>query len=360
MTKIIGTLSKFILTLLGYIVKKNENIWLFGEANGKLFVSNSKYLYLHILKNHKNIRPIWLTARKDILEEVKNLSGKGYLFNTIHALYYGLIAKVYIHSYGRNDILNYSLTNSIFVNLYHAMPIKKLNIYKRSDDLDIASSKFTLKTRKKIFPNIKKTIITGEPRYDIFFSNTDKRKILKKYSLEKFTNDKIITYLPTFRRFRDSFQPLFKDIPNIKDAVIFEKSHPMEEYHSNSTKGVVNISNLRIDTQELLSITNILITDYSSCYVDFLLTERPVIFYMYDLEEYILKRGLAYHPDEFVSSKICRNETEVLESIKLFLKNPNIGKEKRKEMKNKFHKYQDGNCSERVYQEIIKLSRHVR
>ena len=360
MTKIIGTLSKFILTLLGYIVKKNENIWLFGEANGKLFVSNSKYLYLHILKNHKNIRPIWLTARKDILEEVKNLSGKGYLFNTIHALYYGLIAKVYIHSHGRNDILNYSLTNSIFVNLYHAMPIKKLNIYKRKDDLDIASSKFTLKTRKEIFPNIKKTVIIGELRYDIFFANTDKRKILKKYSLEKYINDKIITYLPTYRHFKDSFQPLFKNIPNLKDAVIFEKSHSMEEYHSNSTKSVVNISNLRIDTQELLSITDILITDYSSCYVDFLLTDRPVIFYMYDLEEYILKKGLFYRPDEFVSSNICRNEIEVLESIKLLLINPNINKEKRKAMKNKFHKYQDGNCSERVYQEIIKLSRHVR
>ncbi|MDP8202565.1 MAG: hypothetical protein P9M11_10560, partial [Candidatus Tenebribacter burtonii] len=112
---ILGVFNKCLLQILGFFFKKNETIWIFGEAGGKQFLSNSKYLFLYIIKYQKKIRPIWFTKKRDIVKEINDLGGEAYIFNSLKALYFGLIAKVYIHSYGRDDILNYSLKNAIFI-----------------------------------------------------------------------------------------------------------------------------------------------------------------------------------------------------------------------------------------------------
>lgn len=359
---ILGIFNKCLLQILGLFLKKNETIWVFGEAGGKQFLSNSKYLFLYIIKYQEMIRPIWFTKKKDIVKKINNLGGEAYLFNSLKAFYFGLIAKVYIHSYGRDDILNYSIRKAIFVNLYHGMVIKKLKQYHRKDDLDIASSELFIKVRRNIFPKIKKIAITGEPRYDVLFNEVDNVAILKKYHLDKYIGKKIISYLPTHRKYRDTYKPLFhkfKNIIKLKDVIIFDKSHPREKNLAKDIfpnyNNVVNISGLYIDTQELLRITDILITDYSSCFVDFLLTERPIIFYAYDLEEFTEKNGFYYNYKKILPGKICYNEHELYNCIQAYLKNPKLDYKKRILGKKKFHKYYDGNCSERVYQEIMKL-----
>jgi len=359
---ILGNMYKLVLLFLGVLITKNKTIWIFGEAGGMQFLSNSKYLFIYILKYQKMIRPIWFTKKRDIVKEVNNLGGEAYIFNSLQALYFGLIAKVYIHSYGRDDILNYSIKNSIFVNLYHGMVIKKLKKYYRKDDLDIASSELFIQIRRNNFPKIKKIAITGEPRYDIFFRKVDKVGILKKYHLEKYIGKKIISYLPTHRSYRNKYKAIFQNFNEIikfRDVVIFYKSHPMEKNMARKVvrnfNNVVNISGLYIDTQELLSITDILITDYSSCFVDFLLTERPVIFYAYDLKEFTEKNGFYVDYKKNVPGKICYNENELYNCIQAYLINPEIDKQRRIKLKNKFHKYQDGQYSKRVFSEIRKL-----
>lgn len=359
---ILGNMCKLILFFLGVFITKNKTIWIFGESGGMQFLSNSKYLFIYILKYQKMIRPIWFTKKRDIVKEINNLGGEAYLFNSLKALYFGLIAKVYIHSYGRDDILNYSIKNAIFVNLYHGMVIKKLKKYYRKDDLDIASSELFIQVRRDIFPKIKKIAITGEPRYDIFFSKVDKVGILKKYHLERYIGKKIISYLPTHRNYRNKYKAIFQNFNEIikfQDVVFFDKSHPMEKNMARDEvrnfNNVVNISDLYIDTQELLSVTDILITDYSSCFIDFLLTERPVIFYAYDLKEFTEKNGFYVDYKKNVPGKICYNESELYNCIQAYLKYPELDYRKRIQGKRRFHKYYDGNSSERVYQEIMKL-----
>ena len=359
---IYGFVIKCILHFIGIFVKKNNNIWIFGQLSGNEFSGNPKYLFINVLKKHKNIRPIWFTKKRDVVKTINDFEGEAYLFNSLKALYYGLIAKVYIHSYGRDDILNYSKINAIFVNLYHGMVIKKLKQYYRKDDLDIASSDITKEVRKKIFINTKKLIITGEPRYDIFYEKIDRITILKKYKLETFHNKVIISYLPTYRKERKNFRPLFfnfNQFSELNDVVLFEKCHYIDKESAinlnTNLKNIVNISNICIDTQELLFITDILITDYSCCFVDFLLMENPIIFYAYDLEEYTKTQGFYYDYEEVTPGIKAYSELEVFQSIKKYLKNPDLDKVKRIKVKDMFHKYQDGNCSERVYREIVNL-----
>lgn len=53
-----------------------------------------------------------------------------------------------------------------------------------------------------------------------------------------------------------------------------------------------------IDANEMLSQIDMLITDYSSIYMDFMLTDRPIYFYWYDYDEYNAVRGVYFKPDE--------------------------------------------------------------
>lgn len=359
---ILGVVNKCLLQILGYFIIKNNSIWIFGEGNGELFVNNSMYLFLHVLEKHKNIHPIWFTKRMKIVKKVNELGGEAYLFNSFKALFYGLIGKLYIHSFGRDDIINYSKKNAIFVNLYHGMVIKKLNQYNRKDDLDIASSKCTMEVRKKMFPNMKKLVITGEPRYDIFHKKINKIEIYKQHQFEEFANKKIISYLPTFRAWRKNYRPIFSDfhrITELDNAVIFERSHPREYFGTkkinSNFKNIFDISDLDIDTNRVLAITDILITDYSSCFVDFLLTERPIIFYIYDYEEYSEKQGFFYDYEEVTPGIKVYTEDQLFEAIKMYMTNPELDKKRRIKIKKKFHKYDDGKSAERVYHEIINL-----
>lgn len=361
---ILGIINKCLLQILGLFFRKNETIWVFGEGYGKRFFNNSKHFFLFVFKNYKNIHPIWLTKKKEIINQIREIGQEAYKINSLKALYYGLIAKVYIHGNGRDDIINYSIKNAIFVNLYHGMVLKKLKISYRMDDLDIASSELTKDVRCQIFPNMKKLVITGEPRYDVLFEKTTRFDILKKYNLEQYAERKIVSYLPTTRiRWEKEYKPFFKNfdkISELKDIVIFEKSHPSEYESAREYKpefnNIINLTRLKeIDQQDILTVTDILITDYSSCFVDFLLTERPIIFYAYDYEKYSKLQGFYYDYNEITPGIKAYNEDEVFDAIKKYFENPDFDKDKRIKAKNMFHKYQDGNCSERVYQEIIKL-----
>ncbi len=189
-----------LLKIIGVFIPKNQKVWVFGERNGKEYGNNSKYLFLYLLENQKNIIPVWFTKNKNVYNEIKKSGGKVYYINSFKAFYYGIIAKVYIHSHGRQDIANYVKKGAVFVNLYHSMAIKTLPQIQSKDNLDIATSELTKKNRISTF-NIKNTIITGEPRYDIFFRNVDKFSILKKYGLDKYKDKLIISYLPTFREY---------------------------------------------------------------------------------------------------------------------------------------------------------------
>lgn len=69
-----------------------------------------------------------------------------------------------------------------------------------------------------------------------------------------------------------------------------------------------------IDTNELLAAVDVLVTDYSSIFFDFLVLDRPVIFFAYDLAEYDADRGL-YFDMEDLAGPLCRTAEETAEAI---------------------------------------------
>ena len=139
-----------------------------------------------------------------------------------------------------------------------------------------------------------KFIEVGQPRNDLTI-NTDKEDIINKlesYGVNIDKNKKIILYAPTWRGSLSSPSQIdFKSIEkalNIDGYQVLIKSH-----HVNYSKHKQYIP-ASIDTNELISICDVLVTDYSSIYYDWIIDDKPVIFFAPDYNEYKDSQGLYY------------------------------------------------------------------
>ncbi len=102
---------------------------------------------------------------------------------------------------------------------------------------------------------------------------------------------------------------------------------------------IKDITQQEYDTQQLLKHTDILITDYSSCFVDFLLLNRPVIFYNYDYADYVLNdRDLYFDYDSTTPGVKVKDFEQLITALdNVLLQKVDLFEEKRMFVKNIFY-----------------------
>jgi CDP-glycerol glycerophosphotransferase (TagB/SpsB family) len=109
---------------------------------------------------------------------------------------------------------------------------------------------------------------------------------------------------------------------------------------------------------DLMAYTDCVITDYSSIGYDFLLTDRPLIFNLYDLELYERKRGLSYDPYvDFCPGHIVTNWSEMKQAMQDVLCGRDPYAEQRQRVTRLLHKYRDDHSTERVIEYFDTLLR---
>jgi len=229
----------------------------------------------------------------------------------------------------------------------------------RSYHTILAASEETKRIFNKVFVN-KNISILGYPRNDVFFDNTilyDNYE--KNLNLDKY--EKVILYCPTFRDNPSSkivFSADFLEKLNhyLKDLnyVFLIKKHINEKqiFNVNNFSNIIDVSEKVEDVQDLLVFTDFLITDYSSVFFDFVLLDRPIIFYCYDFKEYLKNsRDMYYDYFEEIPGPFAKNQDELFQLLtsteKLFIQKEY--KEKYELFRKKFNYYLDGQSSERLY-----------
>ncbi len=168
---------------------------------------------------------------------------------------------------------------------------------------------------KNIFTG--KLLESGYPRIDLTL-NDDQDAICKiRDRLGVGDREKLVFYAPTWRGTHGDvsfdYQRLNEDLNRlslIKGAKIVFRGHSLMQEALESMALDVAVAPDEIDTNTLLSATDILITDYSSVLFDFLPKLKPVILYMYDFQEYSDERGLYFTADELPGFK-CYNIIEL-------------------------------------------------
>jgi CDP-ribitol ribitolphosphotransferase / teichoic acid ribitol-phosphate polymerase len=211
-----------------------------------------------------------------------------------------------------------------------------------------------------------KIVATGIPRTDVFFEKEFKIKkseeIYEKYPI--FRNKKVILFAPTFRGTGkdDAFYPMDKfkikdfldSLDNVQDYILIIKHHP---FIKEKTKIPTEYKDICFDLSEnseindILFITDLLITDYSSVIFESSILNIPTLFYCHDLEEYVRDRDFYYDYGTFVPGKIVFNINELSKSIN----NNDFDISKVSIFKNRFFNDFDGKSSQRVANLILNL-----
>lgn len=97
---------------------------------------------------------------------------------------------------------------------------------------------------------------------------------------------------------------------------------------------------------DLMAVADICISDYSSLVFEYALFERPMLFYVYDLEEYIDERGLYYDFDEITPGPLCKTNEEMIDYIQHI--DERFNKQEVTDFKDKFMCCCDGHATERI------------
>ncbi|MBN8433050.1 CDP-glycerol glycerophosphotransferase family protein [Priestia flexa] len=383
--KIFSCIIAVILLIVSIFIKKDKNIWVYSAWHGNKFTDNPKHMYLYMIKNHKEIRSIWITNNKNVISEVKSV-GEVYYRYSVKGIYYCMKSGVVLFSHRVNDVnFRVLFLNSKLIQLWHGMPLKKINLdiqvkisnsyfknkliyLKRKAQilefnrysLLIATSYSTAQTIKSAF-NLNSVVkITGQPRNDVmendFRKNHNEKDIFH------------ITFMPTFREndlkphlyFLNSeyIYDLYQLLKDTNSKMIL-KLHFHDQTCIKIPKDLqthIEFAPSNLDTQELLNNTDLLITDYSSCYIDFLLTKKPILFSVPDYEEYLnIERGFYYDYDRVTPGVKVFNYQELKRGIERYREKPYIHLDERLKVCDIFDDYKDNQNSYRVFKEIQSL-----
>ena len=168
----------------------------------------------------------------------------------------------------------------------------------------------------------------GLPRMDYYFENHDLKKLkddfCKKYSISQ--DKKIILYAPTFRdeeRYNNVFSFLnlekFNEILGEEYILALRLPPKIKNFYSDeiSAQGqYINVSDWESE-QELMLISDMLITDYSSIMIEYGILNRPIIFFTYDLDSYLKnERGFYYDFKKTVPGPIVYTSDELIDTVK--------------------------------------------
>lgn len=206
---------------------------------------------------------------------------------------------------------------------------------------------------------------TGYPRNDIILNPKKYKNTLIKADVNciaeitklRHKGVKSVLYAPTFRDTGgDAISDGILDLERLnnfakKNNFVFVfKLHPLPQYKSlnKAFDRLLWYDNV-LDVYPLLSITDLMISDYSSIYMDYLLLKRPVLFLLYDREKYETKdRELHDYFNDFLIGDISTNQDKLEDDLLKALFEDTYSSQRDKILKLSY-KYKDDNASARIF-----------
>ncbi len=367
-----------VIYYISGLVPKNSRIWVIGSYHDN-YNDNSKYLFEYIIDKHPEILIIWLSSNKNLINKLRSKGHMAYLKYSLQGFYYSSRAGVVIVSSYRNNVNPYLIRKAFIVNLWHGIPLKKIeydidgqfnrNFKKRRQLFDLLSivlprykNSYSLLTApseivKKIYHSafripLDRIAVTGDPRMDRLFAT---------HNREVETN--MLLFAPTFRTaspidfFGYRFDPKAwqKYLENTNQTLVI-KLHQNDmgienQYrvkYSNYDK-IIFLSRDK-DLYSILIHCNALITDFSSVMFDFAALNKPVLFLPFEYDQYIAKERPLYF-DYFKDIATGHHFSNWAELLRYLEKN-DIWAIQPSSALSLFHQYKDNRSCERVFHEI--------
>ncbi|MGG4167730.1 CDP-glycerol glycerophosphotransferase family protein [Rossellomorea vietnamensis] len=332
-----------IIHLFNLLPIKNNKIFLFSYY-GAQYGDNPKYISEYIKEHdHQSTYDIvWAFTDLDSTKHITNI--RKVKMMSLRYFYELCTSKIIITNFRTTDYF-IKRRNQYYVQTWHsslrlkqiekdaetALPPHYVEMAKRDSqkcDLLLSGCRYSTEIFKRAFWYEGEIFESGIPRNDVLLrNNQDKVKTIKhQYNLSVDT--KVLLYAPTFRKDHSlevydlEYDSLIKAAKKKfgGDWVVLVKLHPHLLSKSNQIvqqKNVIDVTSYN-DIQELLLISDVLISDYSSLMFDYSLTNRPCFLYVPDVKQYLEKERSFYFNLKELPFISAQSNADLVREIELF------------------------------------------
>lgn len=326
-----------LYSFLFYCFKIKENRIVFNNFDGKAYGDNPKYIAEELIKYGKELDLVWLVLTKKMYvpSSLRKVN-----FRSPLAAYMLSTAKIIINDV-KCPLPFKKKKGQLYIQTWHGSVGLKYIEGDAEDKLDkeyiehskkesslidlmISGSRLQTEEYRRAFWYKGDILECGLPRNDILFVSEKAEEIKKRLRIPDET--RVALYAPTFRddKSTDGFSISFDTVLDTLEKktntkwMFLVKFHPNEMHNilQNESEKVVNVS-LYPDIQELLLISDILLTDYSSSMLDYMIMKKPIFLIGLDIEKYQNSRGLKPLYFELPFSRSKTNE-ELIRHISTF------------------------------------------
>jgi CDP-glycerol glycerophosphotransferase (TagB/SpsB family) len=362
---------RLIITVLDFAFHKDNHLIVFGSNGGEHRSGSPKALFDYVQKKQRKFKGVYYApfeTTKNRYELVR------YVIKFAPSFFR---AKYLVSSHPPTDFLPFVWWSKrkVLINAWHGVPLKAMFFADKDTGLNdlrmvksiakntnifITASKLEAALISECFLiNPKKVHYLGHPRNDVLLINRDKKAIMEIIAAVP-AYEKVILYSPTYRR--DGAATLFPftdfDIAKLKafleeeNIILLVRRHLIEKQPKDevSCDRIIHFGfDVCSDINPVLPDIDLLITDYSSIYIDYLLLNRPCIFIPYDIKSYEERRGLLLDDYDFWTPgyKVQTFE-EFVSAIKSCLFEDDIFAEEREQICRQFNFYQTDNSCDKI------------
>lgn len=341
---IIGIFKKLTMFLCNKMIGINDKKVIFISFSGKSYSDNPKAISEKLHEMYPDFEIVWIfnspeEKRKIVPDYVKCVK-----VNSLRALKELATAKFWVDNFCK-PIYMYKSKDQIYIQTWHGERGFKKILYdspfitrdtkfieSESCNLILSGSDFADRIYRTSLHYNGRILKCGCPKNDILIENSKKKVKELRRKLKINENNKIVLFAPTLRREaakKNILQPTLgidwneilkalEDKMNNDWLFLFRAHSAIKDLSGMpEDKRFMNVSSYE-DMADLLLISDILITDYSSSAGDFALLHRPVILFQNDREEFIKKDRPFYFDIDKSPYMVAKNQVELISIINRF------------------------------------------
>lgn len=378
------------LWILPRLVPKKRDLIVLIPRFGAAMNGNIKYFFLYLVKRHaQDCEPYLLTQRRATAQALQQQGLPVLLHPSLRSVIALLRARSVVvestdwsrrlksllarcatifqiwHGNGMKEV---SLTSKNYLaklrgSTSQRWTVRWRNIYPTYDVVFFASR--LQRERRAASFRMKEAVLNGQPRNDVLFDADFSADLIgcdlggiDKIKRATMGGKHVVLYCPTYREPDDIRPAQALDIVQLNEfalrhnLLIIWKAHPKDISAVEECEALV-VLDKDSDTYPVMRYADCMITDYSSIYMDYLLLDRPILFFPYDLDAYITKRGIQHDYHAISPGPKCLTQAQLQEALlDIVVNGCDDWAEAREQIRRDFYEYRDGRSCERLFAEI--------
>lgn len=322
----------------------DSNLIVFESGQGRHYADSPRYIYEELIRRGDTRKKVWIYSGELPDSDARTVVVPRH---SLGFYWYLARAKFWVN----NHTFPHYITRrprGEYIQTWHGTPLKRMFLDQRAWlgrdpgykarvtqaveqwSVLVSPSPYATECMRTAYDWTGLVLEVGYPRNDILVDPAAADRAARvRESLGIPSDKRVVLYAPTFRDNRPTSRGRFSaeipiDLPEWArrfgdDHVLLIRTHVLVSNRvsipDEARPSVIDVSRYP-DMQELLLVSDTLVTDYSSSFFDYALLGRPIIFYAYDLEEYAEQlRGFYLPYDDSLPGEIVRDEAGLYDAL---------------------------------------------